>query len=86
MLHGKVRAAMRWITERFKGSVLLPDDCVSVKIDSTERSVSVVEALKLKHPSPYPPHSMTLLQPPTLPLLEDVDVTGAHVDLVAHND
>ena len=78
MLQGKVRAATRWLTERSKGSVLLPTDTVS------SGSLSVVDALKLKHPSPHPPHSSTLLRPSVVPLFEDLDITGAHIGIIAH--
>jgi hypothetical protein len=84
MFQGKTRAAMRWLTSRSKGSVLLPNDMTSVKVNGTNKSVSVFEALKMKHPQPRLPHSSSLLNPPTLPLLEDIDVTGAHVGMVAH--
>ena len=84
MLLGKIRAAMRWLTNRSKGSVLSPNDQVPSTTNSTTTSISVLEALKQKHPQPHPPHSFSLLQPSSLPLLEDVDVTGAHVGNVAH--
>ena len=43
-----------------------------------------MEALKLKHPQPFSSHSFSILHPPSLFLLEDIDVTGAHIGLVAH--
>ena len=43
-----------------------------------------MEALKLKHPQPFSSHSFSILRPPSLLLLEDIDVTGAHIGLVAH--
>lgn len=48
MLQEKVRAAMRWLTERSKGSVLLPSDIVSVKVNGKESTLSVLDALRLK--------------------------------------
>lgn len=48
MFQGKIRAAMRWLTDRCKGSVLLPTDLVATNIDGKEISIPVVEALKLK--------------------------------------
>ena len=84
MLQGKIRPAMPWLTSRAKGHVLSPDNIITVDVDGVAQSMSVVNALKLKHPTSHPPHSSTLLNPPQLPLLEDVEVTGAHIGLTAH--
>ena len=84
MLQVKIRPAMRWLTSRVKGHVLLPDNTITVDVDGIAQSTSVVDALKLKHPTSHPPHSSALLNPSQLPLLEDVEVTGAHISLVAH--
>lgn len=54
MLQGKVSSATRWITERSKGSVLLLSDTTSTISNSIESSLSVVDALKLKHPLSSP--------------------------------
>ena len=83
MLSGKVRAAMRWLTERSKGHVLLPSDSVSMSIDNSMQSMTVIEALKYKHPPNHPSFSSTLSPSAPLPLLEDVDVSGTHVALTA---
>ena len=80
MLQGKIRAAVRWLTERSKGSVLNPNDKVIVSVECTNESVSVVEA---KHPNSHPPHSSTLLISDNLPHFEDVEVTGTHIGLIA---
>ena len=84
MLQGKIRPAMPWLTSRAKGHVLSPDNIITVDVDGVAQSMSVVNALKLKHPTSHPPHSSNLLNPPQLPLLEDVEVMGAHVGLTAH--
>jgi hypothetical protein len=83
MLQGKVRAAVRWLTERSKGHVLRPTEQIKMIIDGQEKSISVIEALKLKHPAPKPPHSSTLSMPDHLPQLEDLDITGDHVHHIA---
>ena len=84
MLQGKIRSAMRWLTERSKGSVLFPTDTTTIVVNGNETTVPVIEALKHKYLQPQAPHSSTLLHPPSLPLLEDLDVTGAHIGVVAH--
>ena len=83
MLQGKVRAAMRWLTERFKGHVLDPNDQVTLHINGQDTTVNVIKALQLKHPAPVLPHSSTLLEPDHLPELEDLDITGSHIHQVA---
>ena len=81
MLQGKVRAATRWLTERSKRSVLLSTDTVS---NGSGKNLSVVDALKLKHPLPSPPHSSSLFRPPVVPLFKDLDIIGAHIGIIAH--
>lgn len=81
MLQGKVRAATRWLTERSKRSVLLSTDTVS---NGSGKNLSVVDALKLKHPLPSPPHSSSLFRPPVVSLFKDLDITGAHIGIIAH--
>ena len=71
MLRGKVRAAVRWATERTKGAVLSPSDII-------EGSIAVMDVLHQKHPVPHPPGSTSLLKSDSLPQLEDVDITGGH--------
>lgn len=83
MLQGKIRAAVCWFTERSKGSVLNPNDKVIVSVEGNNESVSVVEALRSKHPHSHPPHSSTLLISDNLPHFEDVEVTGTHIGLIA---
>ena len=54
MLRGNIRAAVRWLTERSKGNVLLPTDSMKLKTGDSENSITVIDALKLKHPAPHP--------------------------------
>lgn len=67
-----------------KGSVLQPDDNIKILDNGQEKLINVIEALKMKHPSPRLPHSLALLPPDNLPALEDLDITGGHVHHVAH--
>ena len=64
MLHGNVKAAIQWLPECSKGSDLLHDNTVSAKIDGIEKTLSVIEALKLKHPQSHRPHSISLSDSP----------------------
>ena len=52
MLQGKIRSAMRFLTERSKGHVLHPHDNVKIKVIGQDKSVKVIDALQQKHPSP----------------------------------
>lgn len=63
MLCGKVRAAMRW---RSMGRVLFPSDSVTMSIDNSKQTMSVIDALKYKHPPSHSPYSTTLPLPPFL--------------------
>ena len=58
MLQGKIRAAVRWITERSHKGLLTPTDEISVD-GSTKRTV--LDVLRSKHPDPHPPHMLSLL-------------------------
>ena len=73
MLHGKVKAAIRWATERTRGVVLSPSDLLD---DSS--TTTVMDILCQKHP---PPSSdfVSLLKCDPLPQLEDVQITGSHI-------
>ena len=63
--------------------MLKPDDFVKRRSDDMSPPLSVVDALKLKHP-PRLPFCSSLLLDSTLPPLEDIDITGAHIAQVAH--
>ena len=77
MLQGKVKAAVRWLSDNTKGKVLRPDDKIPVKLtDGSTAHSSVADVLRIKHPdSQVPPHS-ALLSCDSLPAFEDIEVTG----------
>ena len=84
MLQGKVRAAVRWISEHSKGNVLLPSDQTEIQGPQGDIiKVSVLEALKMKHPDSKIPPNSAILKYDTLPLFEDVEITGGHIQYVA---
>ena len=74
MLHGKVKAAVRWVTEQSRGVVLSPDYTVD---DSSGRMI--MDVLHQKHPVPRAPVSACLIHQEQLPLFEDVEITGTHI-------
>ena len=84
MLQGKVRAAVRWLSERGRGKVLHPSELVEVK-DKHGKVLqsSVWDVLCQKHPDPKIPLKSALLSCDDLPSLEDVEVTGGQVLYVA---
>uniref|UniRef100_A0A1X7UF79 Tesmin/TSO1-like CXC domain-containing protein n=1 Tax=Amphimedon queenslandica TaxID=400682 RepID=A0A1X7UF79_AMPQE len=79
IFQGKVRAAMRWLSGESRGNMLRPDDFVKQRLDDVCSTISVIDALKLKHPSPRLPFRSSLLLDSSLPPLEDIDITGAHI-------
>ena len=53
MLNGKVRAAIRWLSEKGRGSVLQPSDLIQTKdIRGNMSKLSVWEILHQKYPDP----------------------------------
>ena len=77
MLRGDVRGAVRYLTARDKGSVLMPD-----KIDEKSGD-TVAEVLASKHPEARMPVASSLHQYANTPDFVDVDVTEETVEKVA---
>ena len=75
IIQGKLRAAVRWITERDKGGVLHPEE-----FSSKEPSKTVLDVLREKHPEPECPHPDSLLKVDSFPHQEEVVITSAHVE------
>ena len=80
MLEGNVRAAVRWLTERSGGGVLKPSDSTTIG----RSSMTVFDALSLKHPDPCVPPDWAIPSMDNLPFLEDSEITGSHILSVAH--
>ena len=80
MLEGNVHAGVCWLTERSSGGILKPFD--SATIGGT--SMTVLEALGLKHPDPCAPPDWILPAMDNLPLFEDSEITGSHILSIAH--
>ena len=85
MLEGNARAAVHWVTERAGGGLLQPTDTVDYNHPQFGVvSKTVLDALRLKHPDPSVPPTSVLPSFDNLPYLEDVEITGAHIQSVAH--
>ncbi len=85
MLQGKLRSAVRWITERDQHGLLQPTDLTKIKDASgVEVDMPVIDALRTKHPEPGVTTSDACKPYPDLPSMIDLDITGAHILSVAH--
>ena len=73
MMKGKVRSAMRWLSERASGGVLDP-------MQEVMKVVNVLETLKTKHPEPHKSHPSSRLQVPVSPDFEDVIISSASIE------
>lgn len=77
MLRGDIRGAVRFITEREKGGILMPDDIDEKTGDSVEN------VLRSKHPEARIPKATDLPSFTNLPDLVELDITTDHVSTVA---
>ena len=84
MLRGKLRSAVRWITERDSSGLVSPMDMTKAKTTAGGMAeVSVLDALSMKHPSPGPSCKGACTPYTTVPVMPALDITGAHVQIVA---
>ena len=77
MLRGEIRSAVRYLTEREQGGVLLPS-----AIDPTSGHV-VSQVLEAKHPQARIPEGTAFPDYPTLPAFQEVLITDEVVQCVA---
>ena len=77
VLQGKLRSAVRYITDREKGGLLAPDD-----IDE-KSGLPVEEVLRSKHPEPRVPLAADFEAYDEVPDFVDVDITDDVVESVA---
>ena len=84
MIQGKVCAAVCWITEREKGGLLEALDRTKVKTsDGSEVEMTVLEALRLKHPESGLSTSEACKSFDDLPPVVELDVCRGHIQTVA---
>eukprot|EP00117_Sycon_ciliatum_P019119 scpid50248/ scgid17443/ len=81
MLEGRVRSAVRLVTDRSSGGVLDPADEAHGKTGPLGKTV--YDVLQEKHPAPRTPDPSAFLECNELPPLEQVNTTSAHVEQVA---
>ena len=74
MLRGQVRSAVRWLTDRAPGQILIPTSVVDPS------GKTVFDVLKEKHPEPRCVNENAFIKCEELPPVMDVDVTGGHVE------
>ncbi len=81
MLQGKIKAAVRFVTERGGGGVLHP----SAQAEKRPPGVTVLDVLREKHPPQQTPCEEAFLPCDSLPPLIDVDITDSTVERAAQS-
>ena len=84
LIQGKLRSAVRWITERDQHRLLNSMETMKAKNGQGKLvDMTVLDALLLKHPDPGLASAAACTTYPTLPDLIDLDITGGHIQTVA---
>ena len=79
-----MHAAVRWLSEKGRGSVLQPSDLIETKdVWGNMSKLSVWEILHQKHPDPRLPSRSALLSCDNLPSFEEVEISSCHIMHVA---
>ena len=73
MMKGKMRSAMRWLSERASGGALDP-------MQEVKNGVTVLDTFNPKHPEPHKSHLSSRLQVPVLTDFEDVIISSASIE------
>ena len=80
MLEDNVCAAVRWLTECSGSGFLKPSDTATI----CDTSMTVLEALGLKHPDPCTPPDWVLPSMDNLPYFEDSEIAESHILSITH--
>ena len=84
MIQDKLRAAVRWITERECKGLLSPTDRIKAKSPADgEMDMSVMVVLQMKHPNPGTNYKEACTPYPTVLATPTLDITEAHIQIVA---
>lgn len=71
MLLGKVRVAVRWLSDKGGGGVFNYNNCIEeVDCNGEVVKVPVIDVLRRKHPQPTIPQNSALLNCDNLPFIE----------------
>ena len=86
IIQGKLRSAVRWITDRDQNGLLSASDMTMAKNgDGDLVNMTVLDALRLKHPEPAETSEEACPSYPDTPDLIDLDITGGHIQTVARS-
>ena len=84
MLQGKVKSAVRWLSDYARGSVLSPMDCVPCSTSGGQvQNEKVIDILSKKHPNSVMPPKSSLMDCTALSDFETVEITGNIIQRVA---
>ena len=81
MMEGRIRSAVRLVTDRGGGGVLDPEDEAHGR--NGPLGMSIYDVLQEKHPAQRTVDPSAFLDCEVLPPLEQVDITAAHIETVA---
>ena len=86
MFSDKVHAAVRWLSEKGRGSVLQPSDLIETKnVRGNMSKLSVLKILHQKHPNPRLPSRSAPFSCDDLPSFEEVEISSCHIMHVARS-
>ena len=86
IIQGKLRSAVRWIMDRDQNGLLIATDMTRMRnSDGDFVDMTVLDALRLKHPEPGETSEEACPSYDDLPDLIDLDITGGHIQMVARS-
>ena len=80
MFSDKVHAAVRWLSEKGRGSVLQPSDLIETRdVRGNMSKLSIWKILHQKHPDTRLPSRSALLSCYDLPSFEELEISSCHI-------